>query len=136
MKLWPKVAMVTWATTMTRKESQKGMFQLTTSASAVSANAPLTLFTMNQPIAPVRPFRPAGRMLPKKPNAPRLWTIMGTPNFGPHDERAACVSDPRAVPRMMATAVSQKLRPKMAMPSTPTKTVANSRFGESHVQKR
>ena len=91
---------------------------------------------MNHPMEPVNALRPAGRMLPRNPNAPRLSTIMGTPNFGPHEERTAWVSDPRAVPTTIATAVSQKLRPKTAMPSTPTNTVANSRFGESHVQKR
>ena len=106
------------------------------SASACSANAPLTLFTMNQPMEPVNALRPAGKMLPRKPKAPRLSTIIGTPNFGPNDERAACVSDPRAVPTMIAIAVSPKLSPKTAIPRTPTKMVANSRFGESQVQNR
>jgi len=91
---------------------------------------------MNQPIVPVNAFKPAGRMLPRKPKAPRLSTIIGTPNFGPHDESTQWVSDPSALPTTIATAVCQKLRPKTATPRTPTKTVANSRFGDSHVQNR
>ncbi len=34
----------------------------------------------------------------------------------------------------MASSACQKLRPKIATPMTPTKTVANSKFGEVHVQ--
>ena len=134
MKLWPKVATSTCATTITRKPSQNQVGPRLTSAS--NANAPLTLLTMNQPMDPVKALSPAGRTLPRKPNAPRLSTIMGTPNFGPHDERIQWVIDPSALPMRMASAVSQKLSPNTATPSTPTKTVANSRFGDSHVQKR
>src|SRR5438093_10234201 len=136
MKLWPKVAIATCATTMMKKVTAKGRSTFTRRNSACSANAPLTLLTMNQPMVPVKAFRPAGRMLPRNPNAPRLSTIMGTPNFGPHDESTQCVSDPRALPRTMARNVSAKLRPNTATPSTPPQTVANSRFGESQVQKR
>jgi len=87
MKLWPRVAIATCATTMMRKAIAKCRLTLISPASAWRANAPLTLLTMNQPIVPVKAFRPAGRMLPRKPKAPRLSTIMGTPNLGPHDER-------------------------------------------------
>jgi len=86
MKLWPRVAIATCATTMMRKAIENGRLRLISPPSAWRANAPLTLLTMNQPIVPVNAFRPAGRMLPRKPNAPRLSTIIGTPNFGPHEE--------------------------------------------------
>ena len=86
MKLWPRVAIATCATTMIRKAIEKCRLRLISPPSAWRANAPLTLLTMNQPIVPVNAFRPAGRMLPRKPNAPRLSTIIGTPNFGPHEE--------------------------------------------------
>ena len=128
--------MATCATTMMRKAIEKWRVRLIRPPSAWRANAPLTLLTMNQPIVPVNAFRPAGRMLPRKPKAPRLSTIIGTPNFGPQDERTKWVSDPSALPRTMASAVCQKLSPKTATPRTPTYTVANSRLGESHVQKR
>ena len=120
MKLWPRVAIATCATTMIKNVTANGRLTLMSSASACSANAPLTLLTMNQPIVPVNAFRPAGRMLPRKPKAPRLSTIIGTPNFGPHDERTQCVSEPSALPTTMATAVCQKLSPNTAMPRTPT----------------
>src|SRR5213076_1288819 len=81
---------------MTRKPSQNHDGPRLTSAS--SAKAPLTLLTMNQPMDPVKALRPAGRMLPRKPNAPRLSTIMGTPNLGPQDDRTQWVSDPSALP--------------------------------------
>jgi hypothetical protein len=73
-------------------------------------------------------------MLPRKPNAPRLSTIIGTPNFGPHDDRTACEIDPSAVPMMMAVAACQRFRPRKATAMTPMNTVANSRFGDSQVQ--
>src|SRR2546430_6822568 len=126
--------MVTWTTTMTRNPSQNQESGSPTSASR--ANEPLTLLTMNQPNAPVIVFRPAGRILPRNPNAPRLATIIGTPNFGPQDERIACVNDPRAEPISTAVAVCHRLRPNRVIAIVPTKIVANSRFGESHVQKR
>ena len=47
----------------------------------------------------------------------------------------AIVTDPAAEPTRMASTVCQKLRPNRATPSTPTKTVANSRLGDVHVQK-
>jgi len=119
---------------MTRKVSQKGRFR--DGNRACSAKAPLTLLTMNQPKAPVIVFRPAGRILPRKPKGPRLSTIIGTPNFGPQDERTACVSEPSRLPTTMAVAASHMLRPKSVIAMMPTKMVANSRFGESQVQKR
>src|SRR5919204_6086160 len=136
IRLCPSVATATWATTITRNASQNGTVTFTSSAIAWSANAPLTLLTMNQPKAPVNALSPAGRMLPRNPNGPRLSTIIGTPNLGPQDDTTACVSEPTAVPTMIAVAASQMLRPKRLMAMTPTKTVANSRFGDSHVQNR
>ena len=88
--------------------------------SALRAKAPLTEFTMNQPTLAVSEFNPAGRMLPQKPKPPRLWTIWGTPNLGPQEERMPWVSEPMAVPTMMPRATLRKLPPKTAMPSTPT----------------
>src|ERR1700687_4257825 len=119
---------------MTRKANQNGTF--VDENSACKAKAPLTLLTMNQPKEAVIPFRPAGRMLPRKPKGPRLMTIIGTPNFGPHDDRTPCERDPRAVPTLIPVADCHRFRPKKATAITPMKTVANSRFGESQVQKR
>jgi len=45
------------------------------------------------------------------------------------------VTPPMALPSTSASAASQKPRPKPATPSTPTKIVANSMFGELQVQK-
>ena len=87
---------------------------------AVSAKAPLTELTMNQPMLAVRALRPAGRALPQKPKPARLWTICGTPNFGPHDDRTPWVREPTAVPTMIPSATLRKEPPKTAMPSTPT----------------
>src|SRR5213083_195970 len=97
IRLWPRVAIATWTITMTRNPSQNHESGRPTRAS--SANEPLTLLTMNQPNAPVTVFKPAGRMFPRNPNAPRLATIIGTPNLGPQDERIACVNDPGPEPR-------------------------------------
>src|SRR5487761_165562 len=119
-------------TTMTRKAIQKGGFM--DGSRAWSAKAPLTLLTMNQPKEAVRPLSAAGNMLPRKPKAPRLSTIIGTPNFGPHEDRMPCARDPRAVPTMMAVAACHRVRTRNATAMTPMNTVANSRFGESHVQ--
>src|SRR5260370_30064821 len=129
MRLYPNVATAPCATTITRKVSQKGRFRL--GNSAWMAKAPLTLLTMNQPKAPVKAFSPAGRTLPRKPNAPRLSTIIGTPNLGPQDETTAWVTEPRSVPTMMAVAASHRLRPKRVIARAPTEKVADSRLGES-----
>ena len=45
------------------------------------------------------------------------------------------VMPPIALPRIRASAASQKPRPNPATASTPTKIVANSMFGEVQVQK-
>ena len=50
-------------------------------------------------------------------------------------DRIPWVTPPIAVPRIRASAASQKPRPKPATESTPTKTVANSMFGGVQVQK-
>ena len=47
--------------------------------SALRANAPLTLFTANQPTPAVTAFSPAGSTLPQYPKPSRLSTICGTP---------------------------------------------------------
>ena len=44
------------------------------------------------------------------------------------------VIEPSAVPMTIARNVAQKLRPKNTTPMKPTKTVANSMFGEVQVQ--
>ena len=44
------------------------------------------------------------------------------------------VIEPSAVPSTIARNVAQKLRPKNTTPMKPTKTVANSMFGEVQVQ--
>ena len=44
------------------------------------------------------------------------------------------MTEPSAVPTSSASAACQKFRPKNATPMTPTKTVANSKFGEVQVQ--
>ena len=43
--------------------------------------------------------------------------------------------EPSVVPIKIARNVAQKLRPKKTTPMKPTKTVANSMFGEVQVQK-
>ena len=45
------------------------------------------------------------------------------------------VTEPTPVPMMMASTACQKVSPNAATPSTPTKTVANSRLGDVQVQK-
>src|SRR3954453_21771226 len=104
--------------------------------SAESANAPLTLLTMNQPMLAVNAFRPDGRNVPRNPNAPRACTICGTPNFGPQLDSTPWDSAPSAEPSSTPSAVSQNPPPNTAIGSTPTYTVANSRFGDIHVQNR
>ena len=44
------------------------------------------------------------------------------------------VTDPSAVPRMSPSTVGQNAPPKVTMGRTPTYTVANSKFGDDHVQ--
>ena len=44
------------------------------------------------------------------------------------------MTEPSPVPITMASTACQKFSPKMATPMTPTKTVANSKFGEVQVQ--
>ncbi len=103
--------------------------------SAFSASAPLTLFTANQPIPATRALIPAGSMLPQYPKPRRLSTICGTPYCGPLVDRMPWVTEPSRVPSTTARKVCQKLRPKNTTPMKPTKTVANSMFGEVQVQK-
>ena len=44
------------------------------------------------------------------------------------------MTEPIPVPITIASSACQKFRPKNATPMTPTKTVANSKFGEVQVQ--
>src|SRR6202000_729350 len=128
---WPKTATTTCtSTTMTR---QAGLARW---VSVLSANVALTLFTANQPIPAVIEFSPAGTTWPQEPKPSRLSTICGTPNSGPSWDSRPWETPPSAVPITMARNDSQKLRPNAATPSTPTKIVANSMFGETQVQNK
>ena len=122
-------AISTWAATTITSDSA-----LDIPVSVVSASAPLTLLTANQPIPATTALSPAGSALPHRPKAMRLNTICGTPNSGPRAESTPWVSDPSAVPSTIAATAAQKLCWKNRMEMTPTKTVANSRFGDIQVQ--
>ncbi len=128
-RLWPKNAITICAmTTMTRHSA----FGIPLN-SALSANAPLTLFTANQPIPATSELMPAGRMLPRNPKPLRLITIWTSPCCGPHDDSTPCEMDPRALPSTIASTDCQNPSPKYSGPRMPTPTVANSMFGEVHV---
>ena len=128
-RLWPKKATASCTTTMMTRQILE--FQ---PSRAFSAKAPLTLLTANQPTPATRALRPAGRALPRKPKPIRDSTICGTPNSGPRAASAPIDREPRAVPRTTASAAIQNDWPKNQTPMTPTKTVANSMFGDTHVQ--
>ena len=101
-----------------------------------SADAPDTLLTANQPMPPTIALMPAGSALPTNPKPSRESTIIGTPARGPRAESGPSVSEPRAVPTTTPSAAPQKPRLKaLTASTTPTKIVANSRFGEHQVQK-
>src|ERR1700674_1609087 len=138
IKLWPMKATMTWATTTitnaTRKSST-AVLLLTTDVRVTSANVPLTLLTMNQPKLAVSQLSAAGRKFPKNPNEARPSTIWGTPKRGPIVERIACVTEPMRLPSVTPRTVGQNPPPQTAIGSTPTNTVANSIFGDIHVQK-
>src|SRR6476661_2608946 len=101
--------------------------------SEFSASAPLTLLTANQPMPAMTALSPAGSALPNQPNEMRESTICGTPYSGPRAESTAWVNEPSPVPMRMASAAWPNDRPKIPVASTPRKTVANSRLGESQV---
>ena len=103
-------------------------------SSALSANAPLTLLTANQPTPATSELMPAGRMLPRKPKPIRDSTICGTPNSGPRAARKPIDSEPSPLPSTMASAAIQNDWPKNQTPMMPTKMVANSMFGDTQVQ--
>ncbi len=92
------------------------------------------LFTANQPIPAIKAFSPDGRMLPRKPKPVRLSTIWQRPSLGPQVDRTACEIEPAAEPMTIASTVCQNVSPKYRTPSSPTAMVANSMFGETHVQ--
>src|SRR6476469_8117028 len=98
------------------------------------ARAPLTLLTANQPMPAMIALSPAGSALPNQPNEMRESTICGTPYSGPRAESTAWVNEPSPVPIRMASAAWPNERPKTPVASTPRKTVANSRLGDSQVQ--
>ena len=81
-KLWPKKATTTWMPTTISRQTTPGR-----SVSELSASAPLTLLTANQPIPAITELITAGRALPQKPNAEREATICGRPVRGPIVER-------------------------------------------------
>src|SRR4029077_7845331 len=101
---------------------------------ALSANAPLTLLTANQPTPATSALTPAGRMLPN-PQKP-IWdiTISGTPNSGRGGASVPMDSEPSAEPSTTASVAIQKDWPKNQTPMMPTKMVANSMFGDTQVQ--
>ena len=78
MKLWPMKAAITCTKMMMVTEAATGKL-----VRVVNANAPEVVFTANQPIPATKVEVPAGKMLPRKPNAERLITICGTPWRGP-----------------------------------------------------
>ncbi len=115
-------------TTTIRRDSTRGI-----PVSVVSANAPLTELTANQPRPAITVLSADGRMLPRLPNAVRPMTIWASPSRGPHVERMPWVRAPRAVPNTRAVIACQKPSPKNAIAITPTKMVANSRLGAVQV---
>jgi hypothetical protein len=66
----------------------------------------------------------------------RESTICGTPIDGPRAERMPWVADPSAVPSTIAATAWPNVCWKYSTEMTPTKMVANSRFGDIHVQNR
>ncbi len=98
------------------------------------ARAPLTLLTANQPMPAVTDCSPAGSTLPHQPNGTRLSTICETPSLGPRALSTPCERAPSPVPSASASTAWPSVRPKAATASTPTKMVANSRFGDVQVQ--
>src|SRR3954470_15954990 len=129
MRLCPNNAMVICVTAMMSRHRTFG-----TCVNVLSASAPETLLTANQPMPAVTDCRPAGRMLPQNPNATRDCTICGTPYRGPRADSTAWKTDPTTVPSTSEATAFQKLSPKTATDSTPTNTVANSKFGDIQVQ--
>ncbi len=128
-RLCPKNATASWTITMITRQILE--FQ---PSSALSANAPLTLLTANQPTPATSALMPAGRTLPRKPKPIRDSTICGTPNSGPRADRKPIDSEPSALPSTIARVAIQNDWPKNQTPMTPTKTVANSMFGDTQVQ--
>ncbi len=128
-KLWPRKAIAIWATTTISRDSSLGMW-----VSWLRAKVPLTLLTANQPMPAMIALRPAGSALPKKPNEIRDRIICGTPDSGPRADRTPWVRLPRPVPSTMARIAIGTDWPKKSTAMTPTKTVANSMFGETQVK--
>src|SRR3954453_14394484 len=130
MRLCPNSAMVIWVAAMMSRHSTFGRC-----VSVLSASAPDTLLTANHPMPAGTDCSPAGRMLPQNPNDTRDCTICGTPYRGPRADSTAWKTDPTTVPSTSEATAFQKLSPKTATDSTPTNTVANSKFGDIQVQK-
>ena len=99
-----------------------------------NAKAPLTLLVANHPTPAVIDINTAGTALPLNPKANRAMTIWGTPCSGPRAESRKCATAPRPVPTTMPATACQNVIPKASTASMPTKMVANSRFGDVHVQ--
>ena len=77
---------------------------------------------------------PAGSTLPRNPKLIRDRIICGTPKSGPRAASVPIDTLPRPVPSTIAAVAAQKDSPKNQTPITPTKIVANSMFGDIHVQ--
>src|SRR3954452_8926338 len=73
-------------------------------------------------------------MVTQNPNETRDCTSCGTPDRGPRPDSTAWKTDPTTVPSTSEATAFQKLSPKTATDSTPTNTVANSKFGDIQVQ--
>src|SRR3954453_13133407 len=130
MRLCPNSAIVICAAAMMSRHSTFGRC-----VNVLSASAPDTLLTANQPMPAVTDWRPAGRMLSQKPNDTRDCTICGIPYLGRRPDSTAWKTDPTTVPSTSDSTAYQKLSPKTATVSTPTNAVANSKFGDIQVQK-
>lgn len=60
IRLWPRVATMSWTTTTISRQSTSGRC-----VSEFSASVPLTLFTANQPIPATTALIPAGSAFPQ-----------------------------------------------------------------------
>ncbi len=130
-RLWPKKATAICAATTRIRHSQSGSV-----VRVDRASAPLTLLTANQPTPATIALSPAGSALPNQPKPIRDRIICGTPNAGPRADSTPWLAEPSAVPSTMAATACQNDCPNATTASTPTKMVANSRFGDIQVQNR
>ena len=71
--------------------------------------------------------------MPQNPKARRPRAIWLRPDFGPHVVSTPWNSAPSPLPSRIAATACQKLSPNTSTAMAPTKTVANSMFGEVHI---